>query len=92
MTKTKTTSKTSSKPVFDVTKHVLVPKHEKLSEKQREALFKKYKIKPQDLPKIFITDPAIRGLDVKPGDVIKITRQSPTAGVSTYYRIVVSKL
>ena len=37
----------------------------------------------------FTIDPAILGLGVKPGDMIKITRSSPTAGESLYYRYVV---
>ncbi|MDE0831984.1 MAG: DNA-directed RNA polymerase subunit H, partial [Nitrosopumilus sp.] len=41
------------------------------------------------LPLIFVNDPAIMGLGVKPGDMIKITRTSPTAGESLYYRYVV---
>ena len=36
---------------------------------------------------IFVNDPAIMGLGVKPGDLIKITRPSPTAGESLYYQI-----
>ena len=32
-----------------------------------------------------------RGLGVKPGDMIKIARKSPTAGESIYYRYVVEE-
>ena len=69
--------------------HVYVPKHEIISRKEAEAVLKKYNCKPTELPLIFVTDPAILGLGVKPGDMIKISRKSPTAGESLYYRYVV---
>jgi len=69
--------------------HVYVPKHEIISKKEGEAVLKKYNCKPTELPLIFVTDPAILGLGVKPGDTIKISRKSPTAGESLYYRYVV---
>ena len=37
---------------------------------------------------IFPEDPAIVDLKPKAGDVIKITRESQTAGVAVYYRVV----
>jgi DNA-directed RNA polymerase subunit H len=69
--------------------HVYVPKHEIMSKKDAEEVLKKYNCKPTELPLIFVNDPAILGLGVKPGDMIKITRASPTAGHSLYYRYVV---
>jgi len=69
--------------------HVYVPKHEIISKKEAVAVLKKYNCKPTELPLIFVTDPAILGLGVKPGDMIKISRKSPTAGESLYYRYVV---
>ena len=69
--------------------HVYVPKHEIMTKKEAEEILKKYNCKPTELPLIFVTDPAIMGLGVKPGDMIKITRKSPTAGQSNYYRYVV---
>lgn len=75
---------------LDVSRHVLVPRHNKVSEKERKDLFDKYAIELKDLPRIFRTDPAIVGLDVKDGDIIKIVRQSPTAGICMFYRRVVS--
>ena len=71
---------------FDVNKHVLVPKHTKLSEKERKELFEKYAIDVHNLPKVYKADPAIQHLDVKEGDIIKVTRKSPTAGESHFYR------
>ena len=68
------------------TKHVLVPKHAKLSEKEKEELFKKYNISLKEIPKILKSDPAIATLDVKIGEVIKIIRKSQTAGESVFYR------
>jgi len=50
---------------------------------------KKYYTKPSQLPYIMISDKALEDLDVRPGDIIKITRKSPTAGESVYYRYVV---
>ncbi len=69
--------------------HVYVPKHEIMSKKEAEEVLEKYNCKQTDLPLIFANDPAILGLGVKPGDMIKITRKSPTAGKSLYFRYVV---
>jgi len=60
-----------------------------MTKKEAEDVLKKYNCTPTQLPLIFVNDPAIVGLGVKPGDMIKITRKSGTAGVSMYYRYVV---
>ncbi len=70
-------------------KHVYIPKHEILSPREAEEVLRKYNAKPYQLPFILINDPAIRHLNPKPGDIVKITRKSPTAGESIYYRYVV---
>ncbi len=70
-------------------KHVLIPKHTKLSEKEKEDLFKTYNIGLRELPKILKDDPALVGLDVKENDVIKIERTSTTAQHSVFYRGVI---
>lgn len=75
---------------FNVLNHSLVPKHEILSESDKEKLLKKYNITLKELPFIFYNDPAIKHLKPKAGDIIKITRASPTAGQTIYYRGVVS--
>lgn len=69
--------------------HIYVPKHEVLSQREADEVLRKYNAKPYQLPFILINDPAIKDLGAKPGDIIKITRKSPTAGVSIYYRYVV---
>lgn len=69
--------------------HVLAPKHEIISKQEAEEVLSKFNCKPTELPLIFVNDPAILKLGVKPGDLIKITRKSPTAGTSFYYRYVV---
>ena len=69
--------------------HVYVPKHEIMTKKEAVEVLQKFNCKPTELPLIFVNDPAIVGLGVKPGDMIKITRKSATAGESTYYRYVV---
>ena len=75
---------------FDIKKHSLVPKHSKVSEKEKKDIIEKYKISVYDLPLIERKDAAIKDLDVKPGDVIKIIRDSPTAGESVFYRCVIN--
>ena len=69
--------------------HIYVPKHEIMTRKEAEEVLEKYHCKATDLPLIFVTDPDIIGIGVKPGDMIKITRKSATAGESFYYRYVV---
>lgn len=74
----------------DITKHVLIPKHVKLGEKEKAELLERYKITVEALPKILKSDAAIPGLSVKEEDVIKIVRASPTAGEAVFYRVVVN--
>jgi len=74
-----------------ILEHELVPKHEVLSKEEVEELLKKYKASLNQLPQILINDPVVKELGAKIGDVIKITRGSPTAGKAVYYRVVVSE-
>jgi DNA-directed RNA polymerase subunit H (RpoH/RPB5) len=74
---------------FKVDTHKLVPKHVKLNDTEIKKLLEEYKITTKDLPKILADDPAIAELNAKQGDVIKITRESKTAGEIMYYREVI---
>lgn len=73
---------------FEVKRHRLVPKHSKASDSEAKTVLEKYKITPQSLPKIMVTDSAISSLKAKAGEIIKIERESKTAGKSVYYRVV----
>ncbi len=77
------------KKKFTTDKHILIPKHSKLSDKQKEKVLEEYDISLRELPKISKTDPALSSLSAKPGNVIKITRTSLTAGEAVFYRVVV---
>ncbi len=78
------------KKKFDVTKHHLVPKHIKVSDREKQEILKKYNITTKELPKILVNDPAITNLDIKVDDVVKITRKSTTGGEFIFYRCVVN--
>lgn len=70
-------------------KHELIPNHEKLSSEEVIALTTKLNIIVQDLPKIRAKDKGLDGMEVTEGDVIKIIRNSKTAGVHNFYRVVI---
>lgn len=74
----------------DIQSHILMLKHEKLNEDSAKKLLEKYNISKKQLPSILKSDPAISNLEAKPGDIIEITRRSPTIGYSKFYRVVVN--
>jgi DNA-directed RNA polymerase subunit H (RpoH/RPB5) len=74
---------------METSKHILVPKQTKLTQEQKQELLAKHSIRQNQLPKIKITDPSIEAFEPKAGDIIKIERESKTAGETVYYRIVV---
>lgn len=79
----------SDREEFNVLSHVLVPKHERLTPEEREELLKKYGVKPYQLPQMLSSDPVAKAIGAVPGDVLRITGRSPTAGTSVFYRYVV---
>ncbi len=73
-----------------ILEHFLVPKHRVLSPEEAKQVLEKYRITPHQLPAILVSDPVVKAIGAKPGDIIEITRDSPTAGKAIYYRFVVS--
>ncbi|MBI4393599.1 MAG: DNA-directed RNA polymerase subunit H [Euryarchaeota archaeon] len=74
---------------FDVMKHALVPRHEIVSQKEFNELMTRYKIVADQLPKILTTDPVVKAIKAKPGQLVRIKRDSQTAGQAIAYRLVV---
>ncbi|MCD6575560.1 MAG: DNA-directed RNA polymerase subunit H [Nanoarchaeota archaeon] len=81
-------SKKEEKPI-DIFKSRLVPECRVLSEDEEKKLLEQYNISKRQLPLIFSTDPVVKALGAKVGNVIEFTRKSKTAGLSKYYRVVV---
>ncbi|NPA86957.1 MAG: DNA-directed RNA polymerase subunit H [Candidatus Diapherotrites archaeon] len=69
--------------------HVFVPKARILSKEEVEEVLRKYRVSKENLPKILETDPVVVELGAKKGDVIEFIRNSPVAGKSIYYRVVI---
>ena len=67
---------------------MLVPKHEIMTEKEISEEFSDVDYDFKDLPKIRVDDPVVEEIGAKPGNVLRITRESQTAGVFVTYRIV----
>jgi len=75
---------------FDLFEHELVPIHIIASAEEIQLVLSHYGIEKNQLPRIFRDDPAVKVLGARPGQVIRIERDSPTAGRSFYYRLVVA--
>lgn len=75
--------------VINPLKHVLVPKHEILpQDKHKEFMDSMYITSKSMFPEIkFHIDPIARCIGAVPGDIVKITRPSPSSGESVVYRV-----
>ncbi len=82
-------AKTVDKQPLNIMGHELVPLHTIISEEEKSELFKNYNITPDRLPKILDTDPVSISVGAKPGQIVKIVRNSHTAGEAVAYRFVV---
>jgi DNA-directed RNA polymerase subunit H (RpoH/RPB5) len=73
---------------FNILKHELVPKATVLKKQEEEALFQQYHLmSPMNLPEISRFDPQAMAVGLRPGQIVKLERKSPTAMNSLYYRI-----
>ncbi len=72
----------------DILKHKLVPDHTILSKTEMNKILKQLNIHQEQLPKIKSDDPVVKDIGAKPGDILKITRKSHTAGKFVTYRLV----
>ncbi len=70
--------------VFNITHHVLVPKHSVMNEEEEKEL----NFNKNELPRILKTDPVAKYYGMKTGQICKIERTSNVSGFTYYYRLV----
>ncbi|MDI6702020.1 DNA-directed RNA polymerase subunit H [Methanothermobacter wolfeii] len=72
----------------DILKHQLVPEHVVLNDSEAKRVLKELDVHPEQLPKIKTTDPVVKAIGAKRGDIVKIIRRSATAEEFITYRLV----
>ena len=76
--------------MFNILDHKLVPPTTVISEQEVQDLLKKYNISStKQLPEVSRFDPVSLAICLRPGQVCKIERSSPTAMNSIFYRVCV---
>ena len=74
--------------LFNILNHSMVPPHEPLSLEEKENLAKKYNImNDKQWPEIDRFDPVAQAIGLRPNQLCKIYRKSPTSSVAIYYRL-----
>ena len=69
--------------------HHMVPRHYICDEGETQQVLENWKVQKEQLPRILVTDPAVKALKAPVGSLIKVERPSPTAGLHYAYRLVV---
>ncbi|NIO20430.1 MAG: DNA-directed RNA polymerase subunit H [Candidatus Aenigmarchaeota archaeon] len=73
---------------ISILEHDLVPKFKILSKEEKKQILERFKTTEQKLPKVLESDPVVKKLNAKTGDVLEIARSSDVSGQALYYRIV----
>ena len=74
--------------LFNVLDHEMQPTFRILSNDEKQEIMKRYNIvKDKEFPDVSRFDPVSQAIGVRPGQLIEITRSSPTAVKTLYYRI-----
>jgi DNA-directed RNA polymerase I, II, and III subunit RPABC1 len=60
-----------------------------VNQEEKEMVLKKYRAKEHQLPKILRSDPMAKYLGARRGNLVKIIRDSVTAGEYIVYRLVI---
>lgn len=66
----------------------MVPKFKILSKEEKKQILERFRTAEEKLPKILESDPVVKKLNAKAGDVLEIARSSDVSGQSLYYRSV----
>jgi DNA-directed RNA polymerase subunit H len=75
---------------FNILKHEKVPKTEVATEQDVRDIMTKYNMTSREqFPEVSRFDPVSLALCLKPGQICKIYRPTPTAGISMFYRVCV---
>jgi len=81
-------------PDVNVLVHHLVPEHQIVKKEEEKKILESLHASKDELPKIRKSDPVIQVLEsaygtIEEGTIIRIIRESETAGISIAYRVVV---
>jgi len=74
--------------LFNILDHEMVPKHRILNAEEKNAIIKRYNIiNDNEFPEISRFDPVAKVIGIRPGELCEITRSSPMAVKTLYYRL-----
>lgn len=73
---------------INILDYYLNPKMEIIDKKSAQKILDELKVSQEDLPKMNLTDPLVKELNAKKGDIVRIKRKDVT-GEYYYYRAVV---
>ena len=79
----------SNNPLFNIFEHAMVRQHVKLKSPEIKYFLERYQIDKHQIPKILESDAAVKAIQAKPGDVIKIVRNPDMGENGSYYRVVI---
>ena len=75
--------------LMNIIEHELQPKFELLTDEEKEKKLVEYDVDIKNMSRMFSMDPVARYYAAKPGDIFRIIRPSPFAGMAFHYRQVI---